>query len=90
MGDPCRARGGAWGGGLVGVGVTETRALYPPRKNQGEFWHNVRLPNGRVVRVGWYDHCWRTVKSPVGPKQAAAAGWQYVGLDTLPETELNY
>lgn len=63
------------------------RPLYQDRD---KFWHNVRLPNGKLIRVGWSDGRWRTVKKPYSPAQAGSFGWEYVGLDTLPETEPNY
>lgn len=65
-------------------------SIRPTRENENETWHNVRLSRGRVVRVMWFNHCWRTVDRPVTPKQAHAMGWTYVGRDTPPRdrTEL--
>ena len=65
-------------------------SLKPTEANQDHDWHNVRIPGAGIVRVGWWDYCWRTVRRPVTPKQAADQGWEYVGLDSLPTDQRNY
>ena len=65
-------------------------SVRPPREHEDKDWHAVVVPGAGKVRVGWWNHCWRTVSRPVTPKQAAEQGWCYVGLDDLPADQPNY
>ena len=65
-------------------------SVRPSKQHEDKDWHTVIVPGAGKVRVMWFGHCWRTVRRPVTPKQAAEQGWRYVGPDDLPADQPNY